>query len=203
MTNFFARQGAEYINELKQSMGALLGIATGLLADGELTNSEIGFLKSWLDQHDAIANEWPGDVIHARINAIVVDGVITEEERAYLVETLQQLVGSDVEALSSEKHVTSFGVAEQTDIVFPDSLFCFTGEFMYGPKDSCVRCTERRGGIVIESVTKKLNYLVVGGRGSKEWKHGSFGTKIQKAMTYKERGARIEVVPEEHWVQFL
>jgi hypothetical protein len=62
--NFFARRGAAYINELRRSCGALMGIAQGILCDHHLADTEIHFLNEWLTQNDAIANEWPGDVLH-------------------------------------------------------------------------------------------------------------------------------------------
>lgn len=43
-------------------------------------------------------------------------------------------------------------------------------------------------------MTKKLDYLVVGGLGSLEWKHGSFGTKIEKAMQHKRAGVPLFIV---------
>ena len=101
--NFFARQGAAYINELRRSCGALMGIAQGILCDRHLADAEIHFLNEWLTQNDAIANEWPGDVLHYRIRAALADGVITEDERKHLVDTLQQLIGGALEDLARQK----------------------------------------------------------------------------------------------------
>ena len=69
MSNFFARQGAAEKNELKQSLGALLGIAQGLVCDGQLNDAEIKFLRDWLVKNDTIAHVWPGDVLNARVRA--------------------------------------------------------------------------------------------------------------------------------------
>ena len=44
MSNFWARRGAVYVNEMNQSLGALLGIATGHLSDAHLSDAEIAFL---------------------------------------------------------------------------------------------------------------------------------------------------------------
>jgi hypothetical protein len=52
-------------------------------------------------------------------------------------------------------------------------------------------------------LNKKLTYLIVGGLGSPEWKHGSFGTKIEKAMQYKRQGLGIMIVHEDNWAQSL
>jgi NAD-dependent DNA ligase len=200
MTNFFARQAAEYINELRQSMRALFGIGEGLLADGHLSDREIVFLKRWLEDHSALANEWPADVLHRRLCEVLSDGEINEAERDFLVQTLDRLSTGDFEGMEALADETPIS---QAVVTFNTFSFCFTGEFAYGPKDSCVRSTERRGGIVLPRVTKQLNYLVVGSLGSKEWKHGSFGTKVQKAMDYKRQGSPIVLVTEETWCEAL
>jgi NAD-dependent DNA ligase len=87
-------------------------------------------------------------------------------------------------------------------IDFQDQRFCLTGDFIYGPREVCEEAISRRGGIV-GSVTKKLRYLVVGGRGSKEWKHGSFGLKFEKAVQYRRAGSPILIVREDCWASSL
>ena len=67
---------------LKQSLSELLGLARGLLADQELSDSEISFLDDWLNQRSAMTSSFPGNVIHARIKEVLEDGVVTEEERS-------------------------------------------------------------------------------------------------------------------------
>lgn len=203
MTNFFARQGAAYANEMKRSLGALLGIATGLLADRQLVDAEICFLNDWLKANDAIAASWPGDVVHSRIKAVLADGIITEPERNYLVQTLQQLIGGTLEELANSTHVTQLAFDDVPRVEIPGATFCLTGEFVYGPREVCAVAIEKRGGTVSKSVTKKLRYLVVGGLGSPEWKHGSFGTKIEQAICYKRDGLGILIVHEDRWASSL
>ena len=48
---------------LKQSCESLLGLCAGMLADGVLNNEEILFLNNWLTDNQALASEWPGDII--------------------------------------------------------------------------------------------------------------------------------------------
>lgn len=203
MSNIFARRAAGFKNELNQSFGALIGICTGMLSDQKLTNEEIHFLRSWLDTHSAVAVTWPGTVIYARINSVLADGVITEEERGHLVDTLQQLIGGALEDLADSTHVTQLALDQVAEIAFPGSTFCFTGDFVFAPRGTCIRETEYRGGISKTGVSKKLQYLVVGGLGSPEWKHGSFGTKIEAAMRLKSEGVSLLIVHEDTWAHSL
>ena len=202
MSNFFARQAGAYANEMKRSLGALLGIAQGLLADGVLTDAEIEFLDDWLTANSAIASAWPGDVLHRRIKAVLEDGVVTPDERTHLVDTLTKLVGGRLDELANLTHVTEMIFDDVPSVQFAGSVFCLTGNFVYAPREVCIRETEQRGGVVKSGVSKKLNYLVVGGLGSPEWKHGSFGTKIEKAMQLKQK-APLVIVHEDRWAQSL
>lgn len=204
MGDFFARRGAAYINELRRSCGALLGIAQGVLCDRQLVDAEICFLDQWLTENDAIANEWPGDVLHQRIRAALADGAITDDERRHLVETLQQLIGGSYDDLARPAHVTrSLAFDDVVQINFPGSSFCLTGEFAFAPRAKCEAAISTRGGIISSSVTKKLRYLVVGGLGSPEWKHGSFGTKIERAVKNRREGLPVLIVHEDRWVSIL
>jgi NAD-dependent DNA ligase len=203
VTNFFARQGAAYINEMNRSLGALLGIATGILSDRQLVDAEILFLNDWLEANSAIATSWPGDVIHARVRAVLSDGVVTAVEREHLMQTLQQLIGGTVEEIAALPQITKLAFDDVPEIRFSGANFCLTGDFVFAPREVCTREIESRGGIVKNSVSKKLNYVVIGGLGSSEWKHGSFGTKIERAMQLKQEGAALFIVHEDHWVRAL
>ena len=203
MSNFFARQGASEKNELKQSLGALLGIAQGLVCDRQLNDLEIRFLRDWLTKNDTIAHVWPGDVVYARVRDALEDGVISEAERQHLTETLQQLIGGTLEEIAEPRHVTGLAFDQIASVTFPQNRFCLTGDFIFAPREVCAAKIEERGGIVSASVTKKLNYLVVGSRGSTEWKYGSFGTKVERTMEYRREGVPILIVREDRWVASL
>lgn len=203
MSNDFARRFMAYENELKQSLGQLLGLATGLLADRQLLDEEVRFLNAWLTEHDELSHSWPGDVVHGRVKHVLADGVISEQERTHLVETLRELVGGRIEDLAASTHVSELMFDEVMSVVFPGSTFCLTGDFVYAPRAVCEQEIVKRGGQVGKAVTKKSQYLVVGGLGSVEWKHGSFGTKIEKAIQYKRNGLPIQIVHEDKWASHL
>jgi NAD-dependent DNA ligase len=189
-------------NDMARSLGALLGITQGLLCDGQLNDQEIAFLYDWMRTNDSIANTPPVNIIFQRVSDALNDGVITATERAYLSETLQRFIGGSAEDLTAPNRVSELVFDDVERVNFRDSQFCLTGEFVYGERPQCEVLTASRGG-VIGNVTKKLNYLVVGERGSIEWKHGSFGTKIVKALEYKQKGVPILIVAESVWATSL
>jgi NAD-dependent DNA ligase len=193
--------GADH-NRLVQGCGSLLGIAAGLLADNQLNNAEINFLKQWLEGNEAIRTQWPGDILYERIRDVLSDGVITEKERDYLIVTLQKICGGTLD-LGPQAGVNQMAFDEEAHLEFPRMNYCVTGDFVYGPRERVCEAIESRGGFVLKGITKKLNYLVVGLRGSEEWKHGSYGTKILKAVEYKRAGLPMLIVSEDTWSSAL
>lgn len=199
MTVDYKRQAATFRNEMRQQCGALLGIASGLLADGELNDREITFLRDWLNTADNVRLTWPGDVIYGQLQSYLQDGAITEDERTHLVSVLRNLIGGSLDDLADGGHVTSLALDEVDAITVPGSTFCLTGDFVFSTRKACELEIQRRDGIVLPNVTKKLQYLVVGGLGSPEWKHGGFGTKIERAIELKRAGTPILIVHEDVW----
>lgn len=201
--NQYLRRSIAFNNEMRRSCGALLGIVQGLLSDNQLSDQEINFLRDWLKNNDAVSHTWPGDVILAKIEDALADGAIIETERQHLAGVLQQLVGGTLDELAESTHVTQLALDQVAAIDFSDKRFCLTGEFVFGPRTTCESAIERRGGLVQAGITKKLHYVVVGGLGSPEWKHGSFGSKIEKAIEYKRDGLPLLIVHEDVWAASL
>lgn len=178
-----------------------MGIAQGLIADQQLNDAEIRFLSAWLNDNEELSAVWPGDVLFGRVKEVLADGLITDAERVHLVATLEKICGGEMEETGAAVNQLAFD--ESPTIAFPGSLFCVTGDFVFGPRDRVQGAIEQRGGVIAKSVTKKLDYLVVGLRGSEEWKHGSFGIKIEKAIEYKRSGQALVIVREDSWSKAL
>lgn len=194
----YTRLVAKHLNDQKRCLGALLGIAQGVLCDRSLVDEEIRFLDAWLKNNEEICQQWPGDILHRKIRDVLADGIITAAERTYLIEHLKKLIGADDITLASATHVTELVFDDHPVIQFNGATFCLTGDFVYGSREDCWARIEGEGGEISKSVTKNIHYLVVGSLGSPEWKHGSFGTKIERAMKYRNAGLALSIVRESH-----
>lgn len=199
----WARNAKRYENEFRQSASLLVGIAAGLVADRVLNDGEIQFLHDWLESHDEIASGWPGNIILARVRDVLKDGIITEGERQYLLVTLDELIGATNGMPSTSQLVTQLAFDEPASVRIDGNAFCLTGDFVYAPRAVCFRAIEERGGIVKKDVSRQIDYLVVGSLGSPEWKHGSYGTKIDRAMELKGGGGRPFIIREDAWAAAL
>lgn len=189
---------------LKRGCESLIGICSGLIADGELNNKEIAFLSTWLAENEAIAKTWPCEVIYSRVREVLSDGVVSDTERKYLVETLESLVGgsfSETGAIAAGS--TTLPLSNDVSIEIAGQTFCFTGEFLFGTRAACTRAIESRGGLATSTITKNTDYLVVGELASRSWKNTSHGTKIESAVQLQSKGDPIQIVSEAAWVRAL
>lgn len=190
--------------EVTKATEHLLGLCTGLVADGRLDDREVEFLNLWLKQYPEVVSTWPGKVIADRITTIVADGVITPEERQDLFETLSGIVGFQLpETGAAEAGVAAIPFSEAPCIQFEGRTFCFTGKFLFGTRAACERAILNRGSIPLDGVSTKLEYLVVGSLIEPSWAHTSYGRKIEKALDYNNKGHGIAIISERQWTEAI
>lgn len=188
---------------LQRSCESLIGIASGLIADGELNDKEILFLSTWLAQYPELSECWPGDVLFSRIRSVLADGVITQDERDDLLKTLVDLVGGNfAEDGAVSTCSTALPLDLDAEIYFAGRSFCFTGQFVSGSRARCEGLVESAGGC-IQAVTKKLDFLVIGELASRDWKFSSHGRKIEAAIASRKSGGHVKIVGEAQWLKAL
>lgn len=186
--------------ELAKSMQTLLGICMGIVADNKINDQEIFFLSTWLTEYSSVTEAWPGNAISDRVKKILNDNLITEEEKQNLLEVLKQFTGNSFRETGSAQHETAvIEYSTNHNPLFDNKLFCFTGEFTTGTRSYCIKITESKGGIIKNSITKDLDYLVIGTMVSQHWKHSSFGLKIQTAIEQREKTGTPYIITEKQW----
>ncbi|MFP4895614.1 BRCT domain-containing protein [Paraburkholderia sp. EG304] len=189
----------------QRKIDELLGIIKGVLVDGVVSQGEAEYLLNWMQTNREAANVWPASVIYPRIADVLADGVLDLDESKEILDLLMSTVGGNTAPnIGEASNSTKLPVTDPAPrIEFADRTFCFTGKFFSGSRDWCREQVTARGGIAMDSITKKLHYLVIGEIGSRDWLHSTFGTKIQKAATYASDGAPLVIVTEQHWVEHL
>jgi len=91
----------------------------------------------------------------------------------------------------------------QLDVIFQGNSFCFTGKFDFGPRKACEDLIREKGGKVAKGVSGTLDYLVIGTQGSPDWRRGSYGNKIEKAIVLRREHGNPAIVSEDHCFSFL
>lgn len=188
----------------KRTVDELIGICKGLVADNRINSEEAGFLATWLKANLAQAYVWPVKMLNKRIWTMLDDGVIDDVEKIELLSMLKALSGEHL----AHEHVASFSAtlpqnSPPPPVLFEGKCFCFTGKFAFGTRADCTAQVAARSGYVDPDVTSSLDYLVIGLMGSRDWKHSTFGRKIEAAMEYREKGCRVAIIGEEHWTNCL
>ena len=170
--------------ENTKALQELQGILYGVVCDNELNDDEILFTEKWLRLHKELKGNFPYDKIYSKIEVILEDRIITEDERADLFALINRILNP----------------VDDTDsdicIQIEDSSICLTGDFECMSRNELSALLESMGAIVKKNVTKTLNYLLVGNKGSDKWSQGNYGTKVKKAMEYNENGSNIEILKE-------
>lgn len=188
----------------ERDISELLGIMKGMLADGVVSDSEADFLRAWIANHPDASTKWPVSAICHRLEAVLSDGRIDDDERLDLKTLLDSIVGGQVtmELKAADGAAMPYDNPAPT-LEWTGTLFVFTGQFAYGTRRTCEEEVVARGGYCGKGVTKAGGVLVVGTFGSRDWVHTSFGRKIQKAVSYRESGAPVRIVGEDHWARSL
>lgn len=146
------------------------------------------------------AGEWPTGIIVQRLNRIYEDGIVTPEELEDLGDLLQNIIGGMPGTVDSS---TTLPLTKPVpEIVFDGNVFVFTGKFAAGTRNHCYKETMIRGGICEDSVTLRVDYLVIGAIGSRDWIHTPYGRKIERAVDL-QRAKPISIVSEQTWARYL
>ncbi len=189
---------------VENRINELLGLLTGIAADGVLNESEITMLCDWRDASAEMSAVWPAGVLITRLNEILKDGVITAEESADLLETIRQITGQRFEETGVAHGLSTEFLEDAIDaLTHQGQCFCFTGKFAVGPRTAVESTAQRLGATVRGDVTNDVTVLVIGSLASRDWRFSSHGRKIEKAVRLKEKGLPLVIVTERTWLQFV
>lgn len=177
----------------------LIGLASGVIADRVITQSEAEFLQKWLMAN--AGNPFIGPILK-RLNDMLSDKVLDEEESKELLQTLTNLSGGDFELGALRRSAPTFFDSPVPEIEFEGKEFCFTGTFAYGNREECEQAVKNMGGSVGD-LTKKTDYLVVGIYVTDSWVSSSLGGEIAAGKGLRYRHGRPVIVGEEDWKKKL
>ena len=182
----------------------LIGLCKGITADNLVNQSEAEFLLQWLDNNREIYDTWPGNILYNRIDAMLSDKILDDNEKKELIDLLRQATGGPAAAKNINSMSTSLPLtAPAPKIIIENRIFCFTGKFITGTRNYCENIIIEKGGSIKKSPTLKTNYLVIGIIGSTDWIHSTHGRKIEAAVELVKQKKRIKIISEEHWAKFI
>lgn len=192
-----------YYQEITRRSQELMGVMHGLIADGRLRDQEIIGFRNWMHNNFELAGNWPYDELYNFLTRILEDGWVSEAERLEFKAFLQQFVILYDVDMDSQVRTEVQGVAIDNNlcaidpkITFFDRVFCFTGISSRAPRSEIINVIKQYGGNYSDFISKKINYLVVGDSGNRNWAYSCFGRKVEKVMRYRQEGCPIIIVHE-------
>lgn len=195
---------ADYYDFMTSSIQFLSGMLHGIMADGELSDSEIHSLQMWVDHNEYLQGCYPFDEIASLLTSVLADGKIDNDERNMLKAFFSQFIDLKASANLHEtemeelrNHYSVSGIcAACPEIDFQGRSFCFTGQSYKGTRKELEQVILNAGGLCKGSVSKKTDYVIVGNAGNPCWAYACYGRKIEEAVTLRKEGAKVMIINE-------
>lgn len=106
--------------ELEKAINSLLGLIDGILIDATIKDKEIGFLRTWLDNHQINADKHPFNELMPVVERAISDGVLTEDEKEDINWLCNRLISSEyfnsATADMQKLHAILAGIASDGEI---------------------------------------------------------------------------------------
>lgn len=195
-----------YYDNYTTSIQELHGIIHGMLADGFLNIDELFKLQEWVDLNQELQGYFPYDDIYRLVKKSISDKAISSPEYSQLISFFLEFTEIiNKRASKSLNHLVSDRKEifdKNISIIFQNSVFCFTGTSAVAKRDYIQQVIESKGGTFSEHLTKKVNYLVLGGKGSNHYKYESYGSKIEAIINNSRSSKKTYIIHEkDFWEQ--
>lgn len=181
-------------------MQRLQGMLAGILADGQVTESEVRNLADWIEDHHHLQTIWPYAEIDAVLTSVLSDGVVSADEQTMLLDFFTEFSGLETRPTNPSDRVTVEPIAGicacNPEIEVLEKSFCFTGKSERCNRMTFASLVESSGGVALPRVTKELDYLVIGAAGNPCWAYSCYGRKVEQAMKLRQAGNQVLLVHE-------
>ena len=191
-----------YYNGITSDLQQLQGIFHGILSDGELNDTEIFKLHEWLSENEHLSSYYPYDEIRSLVLSIVSDKKIDQEERILLMAFIKQFVElsnsnikNSIDSITEDVSISGI-CAVDPEIIFENKTFCVTGILSRGTRTELQNAIKNKGGIPVNSISKKTDYLIIGDTSNACWSYACYGRKVEKALDLRKLGHTVVLVHE-------
>lgn len=179
----------------------LIQLTDRLLNEPGLSDVEIQVLRQWPVRNLASVDPFVVEAVIRKASSFIKQAVDDEDAAEDLV-TLIRRIGGEQPAVTSLRRTSQNSLCKpRPQIVFSDHLFVFSGRFNDSKtRQDCFDMTTALNGRVADSVTKRVNYVVVGNYITGNSSHRTYGRKIEAAMKYRAEGMPLHIISESHWL---
>jgi len=191
-----------YYDAVTSDLQTLQGICHGILSDGIINEKEIFELNNWLEENEHLSTYYPYDEIRSLLLTIVSDQKVDDDEKNVLKAYFNQFImlndkDTDIQVKKETAHIRISGLCTcDPNVTFEGKTFCITGILKRGNREDLQNNIRKLGGIPIDNVNNKTDYLIVGDNGNPTWAFACYGRKVEKALTMRKEGHTIMLIHE-------
>lgn len=191
-----------YYNAVTADLQTLQGLCYGILSDGIIQDKEVYDLYEWLKQNEHLTSFYPYDELRSLVLSIISDRKIEDEEKLILKAFFKQFVKLENKEIYNQIKLETADVniaglcSSEPEVIFEGKTFCVTGVLNRGNRQQLKADIESFGGIPVDSVSKKTDYLIVGDNGNPAWAFACYGRKVEKALNFRKEGHTIMLIHE-------
>lgn len=194
-------RSTDFFDQVTADLQRLHAITGGIASDGRILEAELRGLSDWLAQHEHLRTCWPYDEVCSVVTSVLADGRMDAAEHDFLQKFFAEFV-----AVLDDRVITNPTIDPTVSLVglcsvcpeirFAGTTFCFTGASSRLTRVQFIELVERLGGRAVQSVTRNVDYLVIGAEGNPCWAYACYGRKVEAAVKLRKAGARIVLVHE-------
>jgi hypothetical protein len=200
MLNDILKYSSKIEDPNNESINYLLGFLSGISADDILCDEEIFTLRDNLSQKADYVKQWPANALKARLDLVLKDGIIDDDERHDLMQLIKAVSGQTFLNTGLAYGMSADFSTNSNACLKLDGLnICFTGGFLSGSRTIQIEIAKKLGANVVKGINQKLDVLILGSVASKDWKFTSYGKKIGDVLKNRMKGSTTEIVNEEQW----
>jgi hypothetical protein len=182
-----------YFDQFRSGLQVLIGMLSGVAADGLLKEVEVAALNQWTEEWSHLRGLWPYDEVCAIAGSMLAANRIAQD-KPYLLDLANQLPIAGAE--DTPPLVLKGVCAVDPLITFRGRTFVFTGESQLCERRELQLLVSERGARYSERVTRETDYLVVCDGGSQVWAFSCYGRKIEQAYAMRRDGHQVLIVHE-------
>lgn len=170
------------LSDLTIKMQNLKSILEAAIKDGQIETKEAIAVLDIIESSEQLRSDPTVSSLADLLEECAMDGCVDKDESRELLNAFMLIVDPIAKAVSS--------------IEFGQKTFCLTGVFDRGTRPEIENYIREKGGVILKSVTKGCDYVVVGGQGSSDYAMGNYGTKVKKALDWQAKGMPVKIISE-------
>lgn len=188
---------ADHINEF-------LGLISGIVSDNIINAQELKYILGWISTHEDVINHPITKDVSIKVVEFTKIKSPSPEEKSALLTFFKKTTGTNFgETGAATTEPLDHFVDHIESMTHTNARICFTGVFKKGSRKEVEAIATNLGATTRKDPSKSIDYVIIGSQVSQDWKHTSFGRKIQKAVELRDGGHPLFILTEKHWLSFV